>query len=638
MSSKLKTAIIVDDSLIFDGNTIDAINHTNPLEDAQDQLREGQLSVSSADTHVKHLEDAVTGASGKVTVTKQNAGANESLEIDLDATGVTSGYVPTANGAGGWSWSASGGGGASPVDVTGTAGEGLSERDYVYLDESSGTWFKVDIDATPILCGRVRGVVNEAGGILSASTGSIRLIGEVSGYAGLTAWQPVYAHSTAGGITQTRPSPVSGGAQVAVIPIGIAITATNIVVLPQQPAQYMKRDTVANDGTLTITHHTDEMAHLRRAFAYIGSSESGAVAVQYASSNQDTGVNLRDQTPATYGSDVTTSGFAIASGTGAGSAGAAFDNTGAEWFSNQAGAANNNVSYIGQNFGASNDKAIRRVNVDQRVDYYASAYDIQYSDDGSSWTTALSVTGADDTATDYDLPDVGAHRYWRILCIDASPTTATYWSVSEIAMYEVATPPADGADKLSQTFTLASDTDVSAIDLYLKKTGSPTGTATVRIETLSASQPSGTLAHASATATFSESSLGTSYADTTITFASSFTLTAGSYAIVLSTDRTASETDYITWGADGSAPSYAGGEMFSEASATWSAESKDAIFAVRSPGTTFIEPAVTGRWSGGTRDIAIRYDDGAGADGNTKTTCKNVIGASADVTLVVEIP
>lgn len=292
MSSQLKTAVVVDDSLVFDGNTLDAVNHKNPLDDAQAQLREGQASVSSGDTHLKHLEDAITGASGKVKVTKQSSGADESLEIDLDATGITSGYTPTANGAGGWAWAASGGGGASPVDVTGTAGENLDLRDYVYLDESTATWFKVDTDATPVKCGRLRGMVHNAA-ILSAATGSIRLIGEVSGYSGLSAWQAVYASTTPGGITQTRPSPVSGGAQIAVTEIGMAISTTNIVILPPRAIQYMKRNnSLADAGTLTIEHHKDELGHTRRAFAYIGSSTAGATLTSYSDTNQDVDVNL----------------------------------------------------------------------------------------------------------------------------------------------------------------------------------------------------------------------------------------------------------------------------------------------------------------------------------------------------------
>jgi hypothetical protein len=49
------------------------------------------------------------------------------------------------------------------------------------------------------------------------------------------------------------------------------------------------------------------------------------------------------------------------------------------------------------------------------------------------------------------------------------------------------------------------------------------------------------------------------------------------------------------------------------------------------------EPALCGRWSGGTRDIAVRFDDGAGADGDIKTSFKNVTGMLGDVTVMVEM-
>ena len=635
MSSQLKTAIVVDDSAIVDGNTIDAANHTIPLGGAEAQLREGQASVSSADTNVKHLEDAIVGTAGGIKITKQDTGADESLQIDIDATGVTSSYVLTANGSNGYSWAASGGGGAAPVDVTGTAGEDLALRDYVYLDESSGTWFKLDTDATPIKCGRYRGIVH-TGAISSAATGSIRLIGEVSGYAGLTAWQPVYASTTPGAITQTRPSPTSGGAQVAIIPIGLAISTTNIVVLPQQPVQYMKRDDVANDGTLTIEHHPDEMAHTRRAFAYIGSSEDGVAAVQYVSSNQDVDVPLRDRVVATYGSDVCTGGTASAETSGGGTpASQAFnDNNSNAWGS----AAATTVSWLKYDLGASNEKTVRQYNITAfNIDRDPTEWTFEGSNNDSDWdvldTQSAQVFSSGETKT-YQIDNSTAYRYYRL---DITGSSGATINVAEVDMMEAATYD-DGDDKLAQTFTLASETNLASVGLWLKKIGSPTGTGTIRIETVSSGDPTGTLVDANATGTFAESGLGTSYAEETVSLADTVTLAAGTYALVLSTDRSASETNYIAWGADGSAPSYSGGEMLSEISSTWSAETKDAIFTITSPGTTFVEPAILGRWSGGTRDAAIRYDDGTGSDGTTQTTIKNVIGAEADVTLVVEVP
>jgi hypothetical protein len=142
---------------------------------------------------------------------------------------------------------------------------------------------------------------------------------------------------------------------------------------------------------------------------------------------------------------------------------------------------------------------------------------------------------------------------------------------------------ADTKDKLAQSFQIGSAAQISRARLYLKKTGSPAGTLTVRIETDSAGDPSGTLAHTNATTTGLESALTTSYALIDFGF-TRFELTADTtYWLVLSTDRGASGTDYISWGADTSSPAYSLGEMKSEQAAAWGSESADAVFSVLTP-------------------------------------------------------
>jgi hypothetical protein len=49
------------------------------------------------------------------------------------------------------------------------------------------------------------------------------------------------------------------------------------------------------------------------------------------------------------------------------------------------------------------------------------------------------------------------------------------------------------------------------------------------------------------------------------------------------------------------------------------------------------ELCVVGRWSGGTRDVAVCFDDGSGSNGDTRTTFKNVSGDTLDVTCSVEV-
>jgi hypothetical protein len=193
-------------------------------------------------------------------------------------------------------------------------------------------------------------------------------------------------------------------------------------------------------------------------------------------------------------------------------------------------------------------------------------------------------------------------------------------------------------DKIAQSFEVSGEQNIKTVDLQLKKVGSPTGDLSLEIQTDSGGEPSGTPVTNGTATVVDESTLSTSYGDITFTFATAPTLSdATTYWLVLSTDRSASETNYVAWGADGSSPSYADGEMMSEVSSTWSAESKDAVFEVFAEGTQYDEPCVIGRWSGGTRDCAVRFDDGSASDPNTKTTFKNVTGGSVDMVAEVEV-
>lgn len=661
MSSQLKTAVVIDDTAIAAGLTIDDVDFNVPFGEVQDQLREGQVSVSSADTHVKHLEDAIVGASGKTKLSKQNTGANESLEVDLDATSVTSGHVPTANGAGGWAWASPGGGGAAPIDVTGTAGEALALRDYVYLDESAGEWFKVDIDASAsIKCGRFRGIVTEALGISAAGTGTIRLLGEISGYAGLTAWSPVYASSTAGGLTQTRPSPTSGGAQVAIIELGVAVSTTNIVLLPPKPVQYMKRDNaLADEDTLTIEHHADAMGHTRTPKAYLGSSEAGSSLTSYADTNQDSDVELKGTSGA---------GDTESFNTGLASVAIIGDATNTEYRQAQSftPSATGRLSQFTFELSTSTGSPTGSLHWQIRTDSGGSGpttagTTILASGDIANGSVVANATNTVNISNGPVL--TSGTKYWIVLYADAQATDVRWrlkfnntggYAGGEIrqssnsgtswiadfgdAGFSVTLDAIVSKDKLAQGFQIGSTTTIATVRLWLKKVGSPTGNLTVKIYTNSGGNPN-TLVTDGTSDVVAATTLATSYGWIDFTFSTPPSLTASTqYHIVLETTDSASNTNYVVWGADGSSPGYPSGEMKSEASAVWSAESMDAIFDVVGSGTTFIEFAVVGRWSGGTRDIAYRYDDGVGGDGTTKTTGKNVTGSSADVTLVVEVP
>jgi len=658
----LKTAIAPDVSLLVDGELANAGDVTTAITDIQSALRNGRLSVTDNDTHVGTLNEKLTVSGGGITKSEQDDGADETLQLTLstalealnlllpasgkirvtamDSNGANSGYVPVSDGANGVSWAAQAGGGAQPVDRTGTAGENLSERDMVFLDESDGMWYKLDTDATStVLAGSLKGCVNESGGITSSSTGSIRILGEVSGFSGLTAEGRVYASTTPGGYTQTKPDVTSGGGQIAVAEMGYAVSETAILIQPK-PIRYIKRESLANDGTLTIEHHSDVQSRHREVRAYVGTTVAGSSLASYADSNQDVDVGLRDRSPATYGSDVTSGQTVTATAgvSGFEAPNAIDDDNGTAW---QTDSGETSETWK-IDYGSGNEKTIQQYTMRPRDSFPTRApadWTLQGSNDDTNWdildTHSSYSSWVSGTTETFTFTNATAYRYYQIV-ITADGGNGRL-SISEIEMMEVATYN-DGADKLAQSFQVTGAQTLKTINLWLKKVGSPTGTLTLRIETDNSGEPSGTLVDANATATVAESSLSTSYGDITFTFTNSFSISGSTtYWIVLSTDRAVSETNYVQWGADGSSPSYADGEMMNETSSSWTAESKDAVFEIFAEGTQYDEPAVIGRWSGGTRDIAVRFDDGAASDPNTKTTFKNVSGSTLDIVAEVEV-
>lgn len=672
MTSQTKTSVTINDNAVADGQTIDAADVTVAFDDAQTELQQGWLRVSANDTHVKHLEDALTAGTG-ITIATVDDGADESMTVTLathnhqDAAGggqlladaidsdvATSGYVLTADGAGGASWAAVGGGGAQPIDLTVTAGETLALRDMVYLDETTGTWFKLDTDATgAIKCGALRGCVNEAGGIASASTGSVRILGEVSGFTGLTAWTRVYGTTTAGGYTQTRPAVSDGSSQIAIAEMGYAVSTTIIFIDPK-PVIYAKRETLANDGTLSIEHHSDAQMRKRDVRAYVGTTVAGSAVAEYADSNQDDEFALQGLAGAGGTLDVNGSGANSAIGDVSD-----LERSTAQQFTPSASGqltqfkvtlAGNNGSPTGAIY-----YQIQRDNGSDLPDGTIIA--------NGNWSPTPSAENTINI-TNGPLLDSGT-KYWIILnAVDQSTNNRFNWqrATSDVyashvrltgtkgdafslwtpstddAEFEVTTSAVTTNDKLAQSFEISTATVISEVDLWLKKVGSPTGNLTVEIQTDSAGEPSGTAVTNGTSNTVSASTLTTSFADITFSFSSNPSLASGTtYWIVLTTADTQSNTNYVVWGADTSTPSYADGEMLGEDASTWGALSADAIFTVTAPATQYDERCVVGRWSGGTRDIAVRFDDGGAGSPNTQTTFKNTSGGSLDIVAEVEV-
>lgn len=703
MTSQLKTSVTVNDSAVVDGQTIDAADVTVAFDDVQTELQQGWSRVSANDTHVKHLEDAVTGGTG-ISVSTANDGANETLSVAVDDTVVatttnsitmsgktlttptigdftnathdhedaagggqikaaavdsetaTNGYVLTANGSGGAAWASAAGGGAQPVDITVTAGEALALRDYVFVDTSDGQAYKVDTDATPIKNGSLRGFVTESGGIASAATGTVRILGEVTGFSGLTAWNPVYASATAGGYTQTKPSPSSGGAQIAIVPIGIATSTTAILALNNEAVQYMKRDTVADDGTLTITHHTDAAGYNRRLDAYISDTVAGSSLASYADTNQDADFDLEGPSGAGGTLDVNGSGSIGYIGD--------FSNTEirqAQQFTPQASGILSQFKFtLVANDGTPTGGISWEIRADNSDEPTGALLDsggpvavtpsaentVNVTDgpflDGSTKYWLVLFTQAQSTDNRYVWQRAATDVYASHLRANSSDAGSTWATFTQDFEFEITTSALTEYDKLAQSFQVTGAQTVGTVDLWLKKVGSPTGNLTVEIQPDSAGAPSGTAVSNGTSGTVAASTLTTSYADITFSFATPPSLSGSTtYWLVLKTTDSASNTNYVQWGADTSTPGYADGSMSGEASASWSALSADAVFEVFSPGSAFVEPANGGFSTAGSTDGAPRvvyaHHDGSYADASTKSTVKNVSGGSIDLTFVVEV-
>lgn len=515
--------------------------------------------------------------------------------------------------------------------ITATLGEDGGDRNPAYLNLADNKIYLMDADASGPKAGKIRGFLDGSG--LTGQTGALVISGIMDGFSGLTPYASVYVSTTLGGITQTRPAPTLGGSQIFVAEMGFAIAADTIFVNPK-PILYMLRNAMALNATLTVLHPTDVRPYRRQLAAYYVESETGAALVSYASGNQDSNVALSDATVATYGADQCTGGTPIGNMTASEGLAGIFDNSSA---TRGGRAASDGLA--GYDFGVGVTKAIRKVTVMAFTTASNAPKDftIQYSDDNSAWTTASTITnqtawGSNEVRT-FTFASAGTHRYWRVNVSNNNGGAST--TIAEIEMMEVATYT-NGATKLAQTFNLASTSTISQIDMWLKKVGLPTGTVTVRIETVSASNPSGILAHADATATFAESGLGTSYAAKTVSF-TEFSVPSGDYAIVISTSRSPDESNYIHWGADGSSPSYAGGDMRTY-SGVWASASKDAVFTVYGPTILHPQDIAIDWWTSTHADMVNRYGDGAGANLETKTTFKCVLAAGfSDVTLVVEM-
>ncbi len=535
------------------------------------------------------------------------------------------------------------------VTIQATAAESFAANDAAYLNPSNSQLYAIDADAAPVLAGTVRGFIQD---IVSGSELATLVIGGIlDGFTGLTPWLPVYVDSIGDGtVTQTRPYPLLDSGQIAIVPLGMAISATQVAVMPpfmDCQIRYQKRFSPALDETTTLEHGKQADGFGRKYAAYVTQNNT---LTEYASSNRDSVVQLRGQSGAGGTIDTNASGANPVLG----------DAGGTEFRQAQSFqvAAAGNLSQLVAAFGANNGSPSGVVTWSLRADNAGLPTGTELAT-GTFTPTA----SADNTINVSNGPFLAASTtYWvAFLCSNQSSGVSWTMRSSAASVYAngVRATSSDGGstwvagttdldlavtttavtlkDKLAQGIQVSNTSTIQKVRLWLKKTGSPTGNLTVKLQTDSSGSPSGTTVTNGTSATVAASSLSTSYGYIDFTFSTQPSLTASTqYHIVLETADSASNTNYVEWGADASSPGYASGVMKSEVSSAWGAESKDAVFQVIADGMQYLQPVIVDWWSSTHADMVAQAGDTGGSTIDTESTfkCKAAAGF-ADVTVEV---
>lgn len=136
------------------------------------------------------------------------------------------------------------------VDVMGTAGTTVAANDCVYLADGSGgttagRWYLCDADATAS-SSAAKMVGFAVTSLAVAESGSIRIIGSMTGFAGLATGSSYYVSATAGAITSTPPTNSRF--------VGVADSTTTLVLAPNPDDPPSASATVA--GLVDLTTQT----------------------------------------------------------------------------------------------------------------------------------------------------------------------------------------------------------------------------------------------------------------------------------------------------------------------------------------------------------------------------------------------
>lgn len=195
-------------------------------------------------------------------------------------------------------------------------------------------------------------------------------------------------------------------------------------------------------------------------------------------------------------------------------------------------------------------------------------------------SNAIAGATTDDYQLQYEKNDSGTYISVGLSAIDSYPESNQdgdlFFSTSTVGV--------------AQSFT-GTGTKLANVKLYLKKTGSPTGNATVKLYAHTgtygtSSAPTGAAIETSSTS-LDVSTLTTSYQLIEFAFGNTSTLTNGTY-YNLAIEHSGDNTNRIVWGADISSPAH-GGNVSSLQGGSWVAESAaDAIFYVYSISTEVV--------------------------------------------------
>lgn len=202
----------------------------------------------------------------------------------------------------------------------------------------------------------------------------------------------------------------------------------------------------ATTGNSWIVQEIEMYEALQTYYVYLTRDANGNVTAGSTRNKPRTvkPVTAAATTPGYYTNDLCNGGMAISGGDNTTLVKEnAFDNNiSTNWGSSQIAANQSGVAYIGYDFGVGEAKTIRKLSVTQHpaTVKWMPSVKVQYSDNGTVWTDAITTAETSNQATaGITFPNCGSHRYWRILA-NGNITTSQTWDIYEIEMYEYVDP------------------------------------------------------------------------------------------------------------------------------------------------------------------------------------------------------